>query len=176
MKYFPYILILILVSVIGYMIYIDITTDDIDITPYKDKIDSLSTLINEDKQSIQKLIKEAKKNDLKEIQYLKSADSLALIISGLNIEDDCIEIVETQSHEIIALRDGLKQCNKAKTVYIKSYGICQDIVLKYEIKEITTKELDNALLRNYNKKKKKLLIFGLSGWLAFVLTAAILVL
>lgn len=170
MKYLPYILILLLIGGIVYLVYFD---NPVDTKPFKDKIDSLNTEIKKDHKTIKKLIKEADKSEVKELEYLKEADSLALIISKLNIHDDCPKIVENQGKEIVILRDGLKECNKSKGIYKVTLGVCQEIVVKYEIKEVTNNELNNALQKKFKKEKRKAFIIGSGGTLVL---AAILIL
>ena len=172
MKFIPYILILILVGVIAFLILKP--KDDSEIVRLSGKLDSLSVLINKDKVTIQKLLKDAETNEIKELEYLKEADSLALIISNLHVEDDCPEIVENQSKEIVVLRTGLKECNKSKGIYKVTLGICQDIVVKYEVKEITNNELTGALMKETKKSKQNAFLLGSGSTLVVVLAILLL--
>ena len=155
-------------GVIGYFYFQPPNNTEID--RLNGELDSLSILILKDKLTIQKLLIDAETTENKELEYLKKADSLAKIISTLNIHDDCPKIVEVQGKEIKTLRNGLEQCNKAKTIYVKTLGICQEVVVKYEIKEITQDELNKSLMKTYKKEKKKSFLFGAgAGGLAVLL-------
>jgi len=168
MKTIYIIIIVILLGVVSYLYFVP--KPNTDISRFKSKLDSLSTLIKKDKQTIKRLLKDADSTEIKEVEFLKEADSLAKIISTLHLDKDCPRIVEVQGKEITSLRNGLEKCNEAKTIYVKTLGICQDIVITHEIKEITTTELSKALIKDHEKEKKRAFIFGAgAGGLAVLL-------
>ncbi len=173
MKYLTYIIILFLGGIIAYLYFQPKDTTETD--HLRLVLDSLSVLIVKDKLTIQNLIKDAEKTEKKELEYLKEADSLAEIISNLHVETDCPEIVENQSKEIVTLRDGLKECNKAKGIYVKTIGVCNEIIVKFEIKEITNQELTNAILKDSKKSKRNAFLLG-SGSGAILVLALLLLL
>ena len=172
MKYVPYILILILVGVVVYLIY---SHKPIDIKPFEDKIDSLNIEIKKDKKAIDKLLEKVEKQDVQEKEYLVIADSLATIISKLNIEDDCPKIVATQGKEIIALRETVKICNKSKGIYKVSLGICQDIVIKNELILVETSNMQKVYKKEVLNAKKKFFMIG-SGSTALTILILLLLL
>lgn len=172
MKYIPYIIITILIAFVVYFYFQPKDTTEID--RLKHVKDSLNTLIVKDKLTIQKLLKDAVKTEKKEIEYLKEADSLAKIISTLHVDEDCPKIVENQSKEIVVLRNGLKECNKSKGIYKVTLSVCQDIVVKHEIKEITNDELTNALIKDFKKSKRNAFLLGSGSGIVLVLALILL--
>jgi len=172
MKYVSYFIIASLIAFVVYLYFKPVDTVETDHLTYK--IDSLNNLIVKDKLTIQNLIKDAVRKENKELEYLKEADSLAKIISSLHVETDCPKIVKHQSKEIVSLRAGLNECNKAKTIYVKTLGICQSIVIKHEIKEITNDELTNVLMKDFKKSKRKSFLLGLGSGAVVVLAVLFL--
>ena len=171
MKYLPYVLILILSGIITYLYF---SNNKVDTSKFINKIDSLSTLVRKDKATILKLLKDAKTSEIAEINSLRKADSLAKIISNLNIESDCPEIAENQSKEIVVLRDGLKKCNKSKGIYKVSLGICHDIVIKNELILVETSNMQKVSKKAVRKAKVNAFIFGSGSTLIIIITILLL--
>lgn len=159
MKNLPYIIIVIL---IGVSVYFYIGRDKSDeIAKHKDRIDSLTVLIEKDKLTIKNLLKDAKTQNIEQNKFIKKADSLSLIISEMDIETDCPKIVKTQEAEISNLRSGLKECNKVKAIQVKTITKYADVVIKHELIALETSNLQKYYKKDCQKGKFKAFISGL---------------
>ena len=171
MKYL-YIIIAVLIGIIAYLYFNPKDTTETD--RLRHRIDSLSTLIDKDKLTIQNLLKDAETSNLEQDKYKDKADSLAVIISSLHVENDCPEIVAYQKDEIKNLRTSLKKCNKVKVIQVTTITKYADIIVKHELIALETAELQLHQNNDCKKGKFKTFIAGLGIGGAIVLILVLL--
>jgi hypothetical protein len=159
-------IIILLLAVVGLWFFMSGKNKD-KIKDYENKIDSIN-IINEDleiKKEIQK--KKVDSVNLKQEEYEKIADSLQKVLLNPH---SCEERVDLQGKEITSLRGALNQCKEAKVIYVKTIGICEEIIVNKD--EIILTQIQ---IRKIEKKERKRIFLKGAGVGAGVVGAIVLI-
>lgn len=148
----------ILIIIAGYLIYKTIKLDPVDVNQFEQKIDSIQQ-INKKLNLQVDLFKEAtSKLNLEQHQYEKIADSLQKLLSIKKLP--CPKVVEIQSKEITALISGLKKCNQAKAIQVKTITKYEEIIINHELIDIEYNDMQKVSKKAIRKAKFKSFIYG----------------
>ena len=152
------IVIWILIIIAGFLIYKVIKLDPVDTAKYEQKIDSINKINQKLNLQVDLFKETTAKLNLEQDQYVQIADSLQKLLMIKNLP--CPKIVEIQSKEIIALRSGLKKCNQAKAIQVKTITKYEQIVINHEAIAIEHQNLQKVSKKAIRKAKFKSFMMG----------------
>lgn len=161
--------ILLLFLVIGILIFT--RPNEIDLSPFEKKIDSLELVATDQRQIIKGLEMQAQELEVSEDLHAKKVDSLSRELLKPHACPDQVRLLELK---IDHLELGWQKCREAKGIYIQAANGLKDLNATMEVITVTKEEVCNAKVKNLKKEKRKSFLWGMGAGGAIVLLLILL--
>lgn len=100
---------------------------------HAETIDSIQAVLKIEKQKVSTYKKEVIEVNQSQAEHISRADSLQSLLDNPLIDHTCPEKVVILTEQVVELRSGLKKCNQAKVIYVKTIGVQTNIINNVEI-------------------------------------------